>query len=277
VAKALRLVELVAAGPTTGMTLSELARSLGTSKSAAYALARTLVDAGHLRAVEPGPHYLLGMSLVRLGDVAGQRLPLSRLAAPILQDLNQATGLTIRIAVVDDGYPVFVDRVDGSGTVRFHAPLGVRELPHTSSAGKAILSSLDAAEVARIGAECGLPPRTRKSITDVEALLADLAVTRRRGYAVDDEEDVDGVFCVAAPFRPRDALCRRAECDRNQARSARLATRGTRPHRSDACRPADRPARRNCTHVGGLSARARRRRAWSGGVAGRRRAGRRAG
>jgi IclR family acetate operon transcriptional repressor len=200
VAKALRLVELVAAGPIVGMTLSELSRGLGVSKSTAYALARTLVDAGHLRAVEPGPHYLLGMSLVRLGDIAGQRLPLSRLAAPLLQDLNQATGLTIRIAVVDDGYPVFVDRVDAAGTVRFHAPLGVRELPHTSSAGKAILASLTHADVVRIAAECGLPPRTRKSITDVDALIADLAISRRRGYAVDDEEDCDGVFCVAAAF-----------------------------------------------------------------------------
>jgi IclR family acetate operon transcriptional repressor len=167
VAKALRLVELVAAGPSAGLTLSEVARALGTSKSAAYALARTLVDGGHLRAAEPGPHCLLGMSLVRLGDIAGQRLPLSRLASPILHDLNKATGLTIRVAVVDGGYPVFVDRVDAVGTVRFHAPLGVRELPHTSSAGKAILSNLSDGAVDAIAAECGLPPRTRTSITDL--------------------------------------------------------------------------------------------------------------
>lgn len=200
VAKALRVVELVAAGPAAGLTLSELTRALGTSKSTAYSLARTLVDGGHLRAAEPGPRYLLGMSLVRLGDIAGQRLPLSRLAAPVLQDLNQATGLTIRVAVVDEGYPVFVDRVDGAGTVRFHAPLGVRELPHTSSAGKAILATLPDDDVTRIANETGLPPRTRKSIIDVDALRSDLVITRRRGYAVDDEEDVDGVFCVAAPF-----------------------------------------------------------------------------
>jgi IclR family acetate operon transcriptional repressor len=120
--------------------------------------------------------------------------------ASVLQDLSRETGLTIRVAVVDKGYPVFVDRVDALGAVRFHAPLGVRELPHTSAAGKAILATLPASEVQRIADECGLPQRTRKTISDLHTLEIDLAIARRRGYAIDDEEDVDGVFCVAAAF-----------------------------------------------------------------------------
>lgn len=200
VAKALRLVDLVASGPAEGLTLSELARASGASKSTTYGLVRTLVDSGYLRDIEPGRRYALGIALLRLGDVAGRQLPLSQVTAPVLQDLSRETGLTIRVAVVDNGYPVFVDRVDALGAVRFHAPLGVRELPHTSAAGKAILATLPDSEVQRIASECGLPRRTRKTISDLRTLESDLAVARRRGYAIDDEEDVDGVFCVAAAF-----------------------------------------------------------------------------
>jgi IclR family acetate operon transcriptional repressor len=207
VAKALRLVDMVATGPVEGLTLSELARASSASKSATYALVRTLVDSGYLRDIEPGPRYALGIALVRLGDVASRQLPLSQVTAPVLQDLSRETGLTIRVAVVDNGYPVFVDRVDALGAVRFHAPLGVRELPHTSAAGKAILSALPDSEVRRIAAECGLPRRTRKTISDVRTLQMDLAVARRRGYAVDDEEDVDGVFCVASVVLDHTGSC----------------------------------------------------------------------
>jgi IclR family acetate operon transcriptional repressor len=207
VAKALRLIDLVAAAPAEGMTLSDIARQADMSKSAGYGLVRTLVDAGFLRTAGPGPRYALGLALVRLGDQAGRQLPVSEATDPILQELRRETGLTIRLALIDDGYPVFVQRHDGIGAVRFHAPLGIRELPHSSAAGKAILATLSEDEVQRIAAESGLPWRTRKTISDLETLRRDLALIRQRGYAVDDEEDVEGVFCVAATFYDHAGRC----------------------------------------------------------------------
>lgn len=200
VARALEVLDLVADGPADGSTLSDLARALEISKSAAYSLIRTLVDADFLRSVDPGPRYLLGMALVRLGDDAARSVPLGRVCQPVLADLTRTTGLTCRAAVSDQGYPVFVARVDAPGAIRFNIPLGVRELPHTSSAGKVILANLSPAEADRVIAENGLPSRTRKTITDVLDLKRDLEMTRRRGYAIDDEEDAEGVFCIGAPF-----------------------------------------------------------------------------
>jgi IclR family acetate operon transcriptional repressor len=207
VARALDLIDLVASVPAEGISVSEIARELGVSKSTAYALARTLVDRAILRAVDPGPRYQPGMALIRLGDVATRSTPLGGVVQPILLDLSRDTGLTSRAAVVSNGYPVFIARIDSPGAVRFHTPLGVPELPHTSSAGKAILATLSHDEVARIATECGLPRRTRKTIATLEDLEADLAITRRRGYAIDDEEDVEGVFCIAAAFFDHAGRC----------------------------------------------------------------------
>jgi len=207
VARALGLVDVVADGPPHGQTLTELSRAVGMSKSATYALVRTLVDAGYFSESEPGPRYRLGLTLLRLGDVAGRQDPLADVVQPILRELATETGLTTRAAVVDAGYPVFVERVDGPGTVRFHTPLGRRELPHASSAGKAILATMPEPQVRELVADSGLPRRTRHTIVDVDELLADLAVTRERGYALDDEEDVDGVFCVGAAFFDHTGRC----------------------------------------------------------------------
>jgi len=76
-----------------------------------------------------------------------------------------------------------------------------------SSAGKAMLAELSDEQVSALVAQSGLLRRTPKTITSLDELLADLASTRRRGYAVDDEEDVEGVFCVGAPFYDHAGTC----------------------------------------------------------------------
>jgi IclR family transcriptional regulator, acetate operon repressor len=199
VARAMRIVALVADAPD-GLSLAEIARSMEVSKSAAHALARTLVSGGYLRTVQPGPRYKPGMELVHLGEAARGSIQLGRVCHPVLAELSRTTGLTTRAAISDDGYPVFIDRVDAPGVIRFYTPLGVRELPHTSAAGKAMLAAQPASLTERIAAETELPARTPNTIRTLEGLNADLEVVRTRGYAVDDEEDALGVMCIAAVF-----------------------------------------------------------------------------
>jgi IclR family acetate operon transcriptional repressor len=200
VARALRLVQIVAEGPADGMSLSDLARALGTSKSTTLALARTLTGFGMLHDGRPGPRYTLGTGLIRLGDIARGQLPLGDLCRPLLSELSEQTKMTARLAICDEGYPVFIERVDGPGSVRFHAPLGQREKPHTSAAGKAMLATMTEGQVREVCRQAGLPRRTRYTITDPESLLDNLALVRSNGFALDDEEDAEGIFCLGAPF-----------------------------------------------------------------------------
>lgn len=207
VERALLLVDKAADSSPEGLTLNEAARTLGTAKSTAFNLLKTLVAHGYLREERPGPRYLLGMNLMRLGDRVGQQVPIAELSRPILRELTAETGLTSRVAVVDDGCPVFLERVDGPGMVRFHAPLGCREAPHASAAGKAILATYREDRVRSICAAEGMVAHTRSTITDIDALLADLEQTRARGFAVDDEEDAEGVFCIGTAFSDHQDRC----------------------------------------------------------------------
>jgi IclR family acetate operon transcriptional repressor len=200
VARAMRLVQIVADGPADGLPLSELARALGTSKSTALSLARTLTAFGMLRDGQPGPRYTLGTGLIRLGDIARGQLPLGDVCRPLLTELADLTKMTSRLAICDDGFPVFIERVDGPGSVRFHTPLGQRELPHSSAAGKAILATMTGEQVREVCGQAGLTRRTSHTITDLASLRENLALVRSNGFALDDEEDAEGIFCLGAAF-----------------------------------------------------------------------------
>jgi IclR family acetate operon transcriptional repressor len=207
VGRALDIVAFVADGPEDGLPVADISRMLGISKSSTLATVRTLVAHGYLRPVEPGPRYRLGMSLIRLGDLTARQFPIAEICTPVLREIAQRTRLTARAAVADEGFPLFVNRVDGPGTIRFHTPLGRREPAHATAAGKAILSTLAREDVRAMFRKAGLPSHTENTITSVDRLLRDLDGTRDRGYAVDDEEDVMGVVCVGAAFFSHAGAC----------------------------------------------------------------------
>ena len=209
VERALDALELLAAAGPGGMTLTELAARLAVAKSSAFALMHTLAARGY--AAESGSRldrrYRLGMSLAMLGDAAEAQSPLVTMAMPVLQAVTDATGLTSRLVVPDGPYAVAVARVDAPGTVRFASYLGAREYLHCTSAGKALLAALPPDQARVLAAEVGLPPRTPRTITDPDALSRDLEVSAARGYAIDDEEDCEGVFCVGAAVYDRSGDC----------------------------------------------------------------------
>lgn len=207
VGRALDIVAFVADSPGDGLPVADISRMLGISKSSTLATVRTLVAHGYLRPVEPGPRYRLGMSLIRLGDLTARQFPIAEICIPVLREIAQQTRLTARAAVTDEGFPLFVNRVDGPGTIRFHTPLGRREPAHATAAGKAILSTMAHEDIRAMFGQAALPSHTENTITSVDRLLRELHSTRERGYAVDDEEDVMGVVCVGAPFFNHAGTC----------------------------------------------------------------------
>ncbi|MEX0696105.1 MAG: IclR family transcriptional regulator [Dongiaceae bacterium] len=198
--RGLELLDLIARRGREGGRLSDLAREISLSKAACYAMLQTLLARGYIADRGKGieRRYRLGMTLVRLGEQAIGNIALSDIAVPVLRDLTAAVGLTSRVAVLDDGYAVVVGRVDAPGAIRFDAALGRRELPHCSAVGKALLASLPSEQARAILHRTGLPERSPHTLTTESALMHDLADTLRRGYAIDDEEDTEGVMCVGA-------------------------------------------------------------------------------
>ena len=198
--RALDLLELIARQGRDGARLSDLARDLELSKAATYAILQTLLAHGFVADFGEGQsrRYRLGLTLARLGELSVANLSLSDLALPILREMTGETGMTSRVAVLDGAYAVVVGRVDGPGTVRFGDALGRREWPHCSAVGKAMLAAMPRRDAEAILRQTGLPRRTPHTITSLAAMQRELSLIAERGYAVDDEEDVEGVVCVGA-------------------------------------------------------------------------------
>jgi IclR family transcriptional regulator, acetate operon repressor len=209
VERALDTLEFLALAGPDGITLTDLSGQLAVSKSSAFALLQTLVARGF--AADSGSRlnrrYRLGMALAKLGDAAEAQAPLVDIATPVLRSLTAATGLTTRLVVPDGPFAMVIARIDAPGSVRFASYLGKREYPHCTSAGKALLAALPPERARELARQAGLPARTSRTITDPEALLRDLALAAVRGYAIDDEEDAEGVFCVGAAVRDRSGRC----------------------------------------------------------------------
>src|SRR5262245_21057354 len=198
--RALDLLEVLAGRGRGGMSLTEIARALDISKPTAYAILQTYLARGLVGdAGERGARrYRLGLALARLGDLAVGSFGLVDAALEELKVLTAELGMTSRVAILDDGHAVVVGRVDGPGAVRFDAALGRRELPHCSAVGKALLSELSHAEVRSLLFRLGMPRRTPHTITTIPAIMKELRQIKLAGFAIDDEEDTEGVTCVGA-------------------------------------------------------------------------------
>lgn len=210
VARAADILEVLSTrGPGDGMSVTEVGQACGISKSATFGLLQTLRGYGLVSDDGEGMNrrYRLGMGLARLGDRAQSQVSLRDVARPVLAELTRETGMAARFAVPEGGLAVVVDQVGIEQRVRLDLRMGVRELPHCTGLGKAILSALPEAEARAVIERSGLPRRTSHTITDTATLLAHLRDIRQTGYALDDEEDADGIFCIGSPVRDHRDLC----------------------------------------------------------------------
>jgi len=201
VVRAIAILEALEDSQDDGLTVTEVAKLVGLSKSTAFATLHTLRSHGLVSDKGEGStrRYRLGLALVRLGQQASAQTSIADIGQPVLRALTDETGLTSRIAVLDDDWAVVVARVDSRTAIRLDLRMGQREWPHCTGVGKALLSTLSESEVRSILKRLGMPARTERTITDPDHLVANLNRARADGFAIDDEEDAEGIMCISSP------------------------------------------------------------------------------
>lgn len=197
--RALRLLDVVAKCSATGsITLTELAADLGLSKSTVLRLATPLVEERLLRRADETGRFSLGDGVLRLGQSYLDGLDLRGVAAPTLRRLLRHTGDTCHLVVRDGLDVVYIDKVEDVSSVRMASRIGRRMPMQTTAVGKAIIA-FSPPTVLESVLDSGLRPITDRSISSPDVFRAEMARTRRRGYAIDDRENEPEVRCVGAP------------------------------------------------------------------------------
>ena len=193
--RGLALLESLAA-TDHGATLTELAAILKLPAPTAHRLLAALERSAFVRQDANGV-WTVGVRAFRVGAAFLTQRDLAAEARPHLARLMEQAGETANLAVMSDGEAVFIAQAPCRELMRMDVKLGARAPVHASGVGKAMLAALPEREL-DAALPAALPRYTGHTLTTREALRAELAASRRRGYAIDDEEHAIGLRCVAA-------------------------------------------------------------------------------
>ncbi|MGF1445210.1 MAG: IclR family transcriptional regulator [Pikeienuella sp.] len=191
------LEELARIGvPVTPTAVNE---ALGIPKPTIHRLFATLEAEGFLMRDIDGRSFTPGRRLRRMSVnvLSSLRVRTARLA--VLGRLAEEIGETCNIAVPDREAMVYLDRVETKWPLRIQLPVGTQVPFYCTASGKMYLSTLNPAHLERYLRAARFPPRTDKTLTEVEQIRAEIAATRARGFGEDAEEFMEGMIAVAVP------------------------------------------------------------------------------
>lgn len=185
----------------TPLSLSELARALKAPPSSCFNLIRALQARGYLYSVQPRRQLYPTRRLFEVASaiIAGE--PWIARIEPALTQLRDQTHETVILGKRQGDQVIYLTVIEGPQSIRYSSQAGALKPLHSSSIGKALLGALDPAELTTLLQQLPLPRVTATTITDRNALLADLERGRRRGYFVTMGENVTDVMAIAATVR----------------------------------------------------------------------------
>jgi IclR family transcriptional regulator, KDG regulon repressor len=181
------------------ITLSEIGRRSGVSKPTAFRILANLEARGYVEREEASGQYRLGIRLVQLGALTTRSLDLRTFARPALERLHRTYDETVNLAVVSERGVVYIDILESAHGLRMAATVGALDDFHSTALGKAALAFSPPETLQSLLSGRRLPRKTPNTIVRQEALARELDETRRRGYAIDEEENELGARCVGAP------------------------------------------------------------------------------
>jgi IclR family acetate operon transcriptional repressor len=146
----------------------------------------------------------LSFRLLEITGLQMDRMQFTRLAHPFAEKIAAATRETVNINALHAMAGVCVDKVRGNEGMQLDLRIGSRGPLHVGGAGKAMLAYLNDADQRKALQE-PLVALTPKTITNAKQLRDELIRIRRRGYSIDDQEVVMGVYCVAVPILDRNS------------------------------------------------------------------------
>ena len=199
VEKALQILEAVGAAKRIGVL--KLSQEVELPYSTVHRLLSTLAKRGYIQQESDRRKYALGPKVLELGTAFLDTVELRQVALPRMLSLSQQTRETVNLVIWNGRSAVCAEKIDSPESVTVQqTQIGRLEPLHSSGLGKAIIAFLPAAQLDEVLNGVNLVRYTRNTLVSVKALKNDLEKIRQRGFAIDDQEGVLGVRCVASPI-----------------------------------------------------------------------------
>ena len=180
-------------------SLAELSQLSGINKTSTYRFVNTFVQLGFLRREADTKLLKLGSRAITLGHGFIRGFDLLQMIKPIVDSAHQEHRLTIDTALFDDNSLLILYRRETGNTLTYRLPTVTRNL-HCSAMGKSVLAFQTPEEVEAYLRRTPLEKKTDNTLIDKKRLLAELALIRRRGYSINNEEYIPGLIAIGAPL-----------------------------------------------------------------------------
>ena len=194
---------LQALGEERDHGITELAQRVMMSKSTVYRFLQTMKALGYVTQEGESEKYSLTPKLFELGATALQNVDLIRSADVQMRELSRLTKETIHLGALEEDSIVYIHKIDSLYNLRMYSRIGRRNPLHTTAIGKVLLAWRDRAEVNDILKEVEFKRSTANTIVTREALLEVLDQVKVQGFGEDNEEQEEGLRCIAVPVFDR--------------------------------------------------------------------------
>ncbi len=178
-------------------SLQSLVEETGLPKPTLHRMLQQLEGAGMLQRDGNGRHYSTGVRLRRLAEDLLLNNTVHGARHAVLRHLVDKIGESCNITALSGHDVLYLDRVETPAPLRFYLAPGSRVPAHCSASGKVFLAQMHPSQWKRLLAPVALERFTERTITTLEALERELEQVRRDGYAIDDEEFLPGLLCLA--------------------------------------------------------------------------------
>jgi DNA-binding IclR family transcriptional regulator len=196
--RVLDILELLATNPN-GLTLTELANTIGSSKSTLMPVVHTLAHRKFISLDKMTYHYRIGISAYCIGASYSDNKTTLQFIQAEMKEITVQSGEICQMGIFDNGQILYVARIDSDNPVRIVSYIGKRLPAHCTALGKAILSTKTMEEIRNIYPN-GLSPLTQNSVTDFDMLERQLAEINSSGFAYECGEVIEQTECIAVPL-----------------------------------------------------------------------------
>ncbi len=209
--RGLRIIEAISSIGSSA-TLAEVARKTALRRSTTYHLLRALVEFGYLVQHGDARSYALAPKLFHLTGSSWTKEQLSEIAMPFLDALSRRTGEGTSLAVLRDGVVTIIAKWEPEGPVRVVQEVGAARPIHCTAVGKLLAAWLPEQELNSVVRRTVFERKTVRTITSPNAFHRELARIRASGFAIDNEEHIEGIRCIATAIRDYSGKVRASLC-----------------------------------------------------------------
>ncbi|MDD2206370.1 MAG: IclR family transcriptional regulator [Aminobacterium sp.] len=179
--------------------ISEMSNLLSLERSTVHRIVSTLKGLGYVNQNQANHKYSNSFKLFEIGNNVVKSLGLRKQAMPFMRELSEKTNEAVNLAVMDGKYVIYIDKIESQSTIKVDLSIGKRMPSYCTGLGKIMLAYMPEHQVRALLQDEPFIRFTENTVTNFDELLEHLVTIRQQGYCIDNEEYVEGLFCVAAP------------------------------------------------------------------------------